>query len=370
MTPEQLEIQLVACVVSAACALPGVFLILRKMAMMSDAISHAILPGIVIAFFLVGELHSPWLIAGAAVAGLATVVLVESISATRLVKEDAAIGLVFPVLFSIGVLLIARFAGDIHLDTDAVLTGELAFVPFDRLVIGGVDVGPKALATMAVIGLVNLAFIALFYKELKLATFDAGLAASLGFMPGVMHYVLMVLVSTTAVGAFDAVGSILVVALMIAPPACAYLLTDRLAAMLGISVGIGVLAAIAGYWMANLLDASIAGSMATAVGVLFFATVIAAPGRGLVAAIRRRTRQRWSFAERMLAIHLRQHEGLPEEARENRRAHLQEHLRWSAGFASDVVRRAREDGFVNEQSGLLHLTPAGRALASEAIVDA
>ena len=110
MAPEQIEIQLIACIVSAACAVPGVFLILRRMAMMSDAVSHAILPGIVVAFFLTKTLHSPWLLIGAAAAGLVTVVLVELLFSTRLVKEDAAIGLVFPVLFSIGVVLIARFA--------------------------------------------------------------------------------------------------------------------------------------------------------------------------------------------------------------------------------------------------------------------
>ncbi len=370
MTPEQIEIQLVACAVAAACAMPGVFLILRKMAMMSDAISHAILPGIVLAFFAVGELHSPWLIAGAAVAGLATVVLVESISSTRLVKEDAAIGLVFPVLFSVGVLLIAKFAGDIHLDTDAVLTGELAFAPFDRLTIGGVDFGPKSLVTMLTIGFVNAVFIATFYKELKLATFDAGMAASLGFAPVVLHYVLMALVSITAVGAFDAVGSILVVAFMIGPPACGYLLTDRLSTMMLISVGFGLLSAISGYWVAHALDASIAGCMASAVGVLFLVTVAVAPGRGLLSVVRRQSRQRWAFAEKMLAIHLKQHEGLPEEARENRAAHLQEHLRWEAEFARSVVRRAVEDGFVEDDAGFLHLTKAGRVLASETVVDA
>jgi manganese/zinc/iron transport system permease protein len=189
-------------------------------------------------------------------------------------------------------------------------------------------------------------------------------------MPAALHYVLMILVSVTAVGAFDAVGSILVVALMIGPPACAYLLTDRLSSMIAIGVGLGIFSAISGYWMANLMDASIAGCMATVVGLVFLVTVVLAPGRGLVAAARRRTRQRWGFAEKMLTIHLQQHEGLPEEARENRRAHLQEHLRWEPPFAGHVVQRAVEDGFVIEDRGLLHLTDAGRALASETVVDA
>lgn len=369
MTPEQIEIQLIACVVSAACALPGVFLILRKMAMMSDAVSHAILPGIVVAFFITENLHSPWLLIGAAAAGLATVVMVELLFKTQLVKEDAAIGLVFPVLFSIGVILIAKFAGDIHLDVDAVLSGELAFAPFDRFIVRGVDIGPKALIVMSSILVANSLFLLCFYKELKIATFDAGLAAALGFMPAVLHYSLMALVSVTAVGAFDAVGSILVVALMIGPPACAYLLTDRLALMIGLSVAVGILSALAGYWLAHWLDASIAGCMATMTGVCFFLVVLFARHRGMVSVWRRRRRLRWSFAEKMLAIHLKQHEGQPEEERENRAAHLQEHLRWEAEFAKHVVRRSRDDGFLIDKSGRLYLTEAGRALASEAVVE-
>lgn len=365
MTDVQLEIQLVAVVVAAACALPGVFLVLRQMAMMSDAISHAILPGIVVAFFLTHDLNSPLLILGAALTGVLTVALVELLNRTRLVKEDAAMGLVFPVLFSIGVILIARYAGDIHLDTDAVLLGELAFVPFDRLMIGNLDWGPKALYMMGAVGILNALFLLVFYKELKLATFDAGLAAALGFLPGVLHYALMGLVSVTAVAAFDAVGSILVVALMVGPPATAHLLTDRLARMIGLSVGIGVVSALGGYWMAHLLDASIAGSMATMVGVCFGAAFLFAPYRGVVAVLRRRAQQRWTFAQKMLTIHLLHHEGLPEADEESRVVHLQEHLQWEATFAQRVVQLALKDRLVIQTNGHLALTEAGRHLASE-----
>ncbi len=368
MSPQQLEIQLVAVVVAAACALPGVFLVLRKMAMMSDAISHAILPGIVVAFFLTGTLTSPLLILGAALTGVLTVALVTLLHRTGLLKEDASIGLVFPVLFSIGVILIARYAGDVHLDTDAVLLGELAFAPFDRLIVGGMDLGPKSLLVMGAVLLVNGLFITLFYKELKLATFDAGLAAALGFMPGALHYGLMTLVSVTAVGAFDAVGSILVVALMIGPPATAGLLTERLSRMIVLSVGIGAASAVGGYWMAHGLDVSIAGAMATMVGLVFGLVFLAAPERGVVAVARRRRRQRWVFAEKMLAIHLLQHEGAPEEPRESRVMHLQEHLNWAPDVAEKVVRLAEQDGLVLREQGRLRLTENGRTLAQTSVV--
>ena len=365
MTAIQVELQLIACVVASACALPGVFLVLRRMAMMSDAITHTVLLGIVLAFFITEDLASPLLLLGAALMGVITVALVEMLLKTRLVKEDAAIGLVFPALFSLAVILISRYASGVHLDTDAVLMGELAFAPFTRFTPFGYDIGPLSLYLMGGILILNLVFIGLFYKELKLATFDAGLAASLGFAPGILHYALMTLVSITAVGAFETVGSILVVALMVAPPMTAYLLTDRLSRMIGLSVLIGVGSAISGYWLAFALDASIAGSMATAAGILFGMSFLFAPERGLLAIARRRNRQRMEFAQTMLAIHLFHHEGLPEAKQENNLDHLHEHLRWEPTFAGTVVQQAKQRGLLSKVNGNLVLSERGRALAQE-----
>jgi manganese/zinc/iron transport system permease protein len=370
MTSAQLDIQLIAAVTAAACAIPGVFLVLRRMAMMSDAISHSILLGIVLAFFIVESTTSPLLIAGATAVGVLTVVLVETLQRTGLVREDAAIGLVFPFLFSLGVILISRYAGNVHLDIDAVLLGELAFAPFDRVIVGGWDLGPRGLWIMGAILIANIALVLLFFKELKLATFDPALAAALGLAPAAIHYGLMTSVSVTAVGAFDAVGSILVVALMIGPPATAYLLTDDLRTMIGISAVTGALAAIAGYWLAHWLDASIAGAMATMVGAIFLGTLVLAPGRGLVAQVVRRNRQRLEFAQTMLAIHLLTHEGTAEAREENRVDGLEEHLRWDSRFTTIVVAAARRRGLVVEQQGLLQLTPTGRERARQAMVRA
>ncbi|BAM00709.1 MAG: metal ABC transporter permease [Caldilinea sp.] len=283
MSLAQIEIQVIAAMVAMACALPGVFLVLRRMAMMSDAISHTVLLGIVIAFFFTKSLTSPLLIAGAALMGVLTVSLVELLSRTHLVREDAAIGLVFPALFSIAIILISRFAGNVHLDVDAVLLGELAFAPFNRIQLFGMDAGPAALYTTGGMLALNVLFLVAFYKEMKLATFDPALAAALGFAPGILHYAFMALVSVTAVGAFDAVGSVLVVAFMIAPPAAAYLLADRLSRMLVYAAAIGVFSAVSGYWLAYALDASIAGSMATMAGASFLASYLFAPARGLLA---------------------------------------------------------------------------------------
>jgi manganese/zinc/iron transport system permease protein len=316
--------------------------------------------GIVIGFFLVEDLTSPILIVGAAAVGVLTVSLVALLERTRLVKEDAAIGLVFPALFSIAVILISRYAGNVHLDTDAVLVGEIAFAPFDRFIVLGRDIGPRGLYLMFGILLINTLFITVFYKELKLTTFDAGLAAALGFAPALMHYALMSLVSLTVVGAFDIVGSILVVALIVAPPAAAYLLTDDLGRMFALSVLVGALSAVSGYWLAYSLDASIAGSIATMAGAIFVLVFLFAPEKGLISSARRRARQKWEFAQTMLAIHLFNHENTPAASEESRFAHLREHLRWDNDFALRVVKQAENAKLVQRTNGALELTEFGR----------
>ena len=365
MSQAQFEIQLIASIVAVACALPGVFLVLRRMAMMSDAISHTVLLGIVIAFFITRSINSPLLLVGAALMGVITVSLVELLNRTRLVKEDAAIGLVFPAIFSIAVILISRFAGDVHLDTDAVLLGELAFAPFNRIRIFGLDFGPESLYTTGGILVLNILFIILLYKELKLATFDPALAAALGFAPAILHYALMTLVSLTAVGAFDAVGSVLVVAFMIAPPAAAYMLTDSLSRMLLYSAVIGIFSSVSGYWLAHFLDASIAGSMATMTGVLFLTAYLLAPERGLLAQARRRQRQRIDFALTMLTMHIAHHTATQEAEQENQVTRLNEHLKWSPQFAKEIVSIAERSGLVKQKKGLLVLTEIGLKRAQQ-----
>lgn len=359
MTPG-VEIQLIAVFVSVACALPGCFLVLRQMSMMADSITHTILLGIVLAFFVTRDLNSPLLIAGAALMGVATVWLTETLSRTRLVSEDSAIGIVFPFLFSIAIILITRYASSIHLDTDAVLMGELAFAPFDRWLLGGRDMGAKALYTTGVLLLLNVGLIALFFKELKLASFDHTLAAVLGFSPALIHYGLMSLVSVTAVGAFEAVGSVLVVVFMVGPPLAAYLLTDALKHMLWISAALGALSAVLGYPLALLLDASIAGSMALSTGLIFAAVFVFSPRRGLIGLLLRKRRQRQAFAELTLLTHLLNHENKPEELEENARASISAHLRWDEKQLGSVIQALQALGCIRNEQGLLKLTAKGR----------
>jgi manganese/zinc/iron transport system permease protein len=362
------DILLTAVLAAVACALPGSFLVLRRLAMVSDAITHAILPGIVIGFFVAHTLHSPLLIVGAAATGVLTVALVELLERTRLVREDAAIGLVFPFLFSIGVILIAQNAGDVHLDTDAVLLGELAFVPFERMLIGGVDVGPRAAWSIGAVLVLNALFVGLLFKELKLITFDPALAASFGFRPGWLHYALMTLVSLTAVTAFDAAGSILVVALIVGPAAAAGLLTRSLAWMIGLACAIGAACAVGGYALAGALDVSIAGSIASAIGVAFGLAYLLAPGEGQLAQLRRRRRQRTQFAVRMLLVHLARHEGTAREAWESRPRHLEEHVGWGPERSAEAIGTALRQQYVVREGERLRLTESGRTLARASVL--
>lgn len=368
MSSYEWEVIAVGAMVALACALPGTFLVLRKLSMMSDAITHTVLLGIVIGFFVVGSLSSPLLIAGATAVGLLTVYLVEMLKRSGRVAEDASIGLVFPLLFSVAVVLISRYAGDVHLDVDAVLLGEIAFAPQERFVVSAFDLGPRALWVMGMIAAAGAAFIATFFKELKLATFDAGLAEALGFRPGALNLALMALVSVTAVGAFDAVGSILVVALMIGPPAAALLLTDRLGVMLALSVGIGIVSAPVGYLGARSIDASIAGAMAVTIGLAFLGSFLFAPSRGLVAIARRHARQRWEFAQQMLAAHLFNHDGTPQQAVESHVGHIEKMLGWAPSFRSRVIGKAAQRGLLQESSGYLTLTDEGRDFARKTLV--
>ncbi|MDP9352566.1 MAG: metal ABC transporter permease, partial [Chloroflexota bacterium] len=304
----QMTIILTGVLVAASCALVGSLLVLRKLSVVGDAISHTIVLGIVLAALLTGQISSVPTLVGATLIGLLTVLLIEMLSRTGLVKEDASIGIVFPALFALGVLLLSRYAGNVHLDVEHVLYGEIAYTPFDKLVIGGWDLGARALWVLGSIAVLDLLFVLALYKELKLAAFDPGLAAALGLSPVVLHYLLMAVVSFTTVGAFDAVGAVLVVAFLIVPPSTAYLLTDRLSAMMALSVAVGALSAVMGYWLARALDASIAGSMATSTGLLFALAFAFSPSHGLVTRAVRAVRLRRAFAVELLVAHLRRRE--------------------------------------------------------------
>jgi manganese/zinc/iron transport system permease protein len=289
---DDLAIILTAGLVGTACGLLGPFLILRRVALLSDAVSHAVLPGIVVVFVLFGSRAPLPVIAGAAVFAVICVLAIDGLRSTGLVRADAAIGLVFPALFALGVIGINTFAEGAHLDLDATIYGEIAFTPFRTEQVLGAEV-PRSILLLGGIALVNLALLVVLWKELKLTSFDAAYARVSGFSPTLVSRLLLIAVATTAVTAFESVGAILVVTMLIVPAATAYLLTDRLSAMVALSVGVGWVAAIAGHSVASSLDASIAGAMGLAASVCFVLALLAAPHYGLVArSLRRRSRRR------------------------------------------------------------------------------
>lgn len=273
--------------VAATCGVLGCFLVLRKMAMVGDAISHSVLPGIAIAFLVSGTRDSLLMLVGAAVLGLITVFLIQTLQNGGL-QSDASIGIVFTALFAVGVIIISRNAAHIDLDLDCVLFGEIAYVQWDTLIINGYDMGPAAVWMLGGVLLIVLLVIGLFYKQFKLCAFDPALAAAVGIPVALFHYLLMGLVSLSTVASFESVGAILVVGMLIVPASTAYLLTDRLSIMLLYSVLVGAVSSAGGYYAAKWLDASIAGAMITVAGLLFVLAFVFSPLHGLVARRRKR----------------------------------------------------------------------------------
>jgi manganese/zinc/iron transport system permease protein len=349
---------------AAACSLLGTFLVLRRMSMMTDAISHAILPGLVAGYFLASGPNVLVGALGATGAAILTVSIVEALQRSRYLDGSSAMGIVFPAMFALGTVLVSRWFANVHLDTDAILYGNIEFSFFDRFVIGGRDLGPQSVWIMSALLTINLVFLGLFYKELKLTTFDTGMAAMLGFSPAIVHYALMIALSITTVGAFTAVGAILVVALVIVPAATAYLLTDRLIAMMGLSVLIGALSAWTGFELALWLDTSVSGAMVTMLGVFFLLALLFSPKQGLVANVVRHRGNARCFAVDLLLMHLWNHESTATAGSESTIGHVSAALRWSPDHAEAVIDRATDRGYLRQERDHLVLTESGRAHAT------
>lgn len=348
----------IATVTAVSCALCGVLLLVNREAMVSEGLSHAVLPGIILAFILIRDRSSPLLILSAGAAGLLMIVLVHAIERTRLVKDDASLGIVFPALFSIGIIMASRELGNTHFHAHCIIDGNLALAPLDRWKIGGTDLGPSPFYAMAGVLLLVLGFIGLLFKELKLMVFDGGLARSLGFRPALLHIVWLGLVSMTTVSAFETAGSILVVALMITPPAAAYLLTDDLKKMLAISAVLGTASAIGGFYLGLWLDVAPTGPMASVSGAIFLIVLFLAPRRGLLARRRRRTAQQRELQEHLVLAQL--------AAAPRTQAELAALLPWAAADRTRALTRAVSSGLATPQGEALTLTDAGAERLAEA----
>ena len=291
LSMDTIWILIIGSLVAASCSLVGCFLVLRRLSMLGDAISHAVLPGIVIAFMLTGSRNIVPMLIGAMSMGMLTAFLTDLLNRFGKLQSDAAMGVTFTWLFAIGVILVSKYTGAVDLDVDCVLYGEIVFAPLDTLAWGHYNLGPRAVWLTGVVCGLNLVFVVLGYKQLKICSFDPALATAIGINVALWHYLLMGFVSLTTVASFESVGAILVVAMLIVPANTAYLLTDRLSHMLAISVVVGVLSALGGYALAAWVDGAIAGAMAVVSGGLYVLAALCSPRHGVLPRLMRQRRQ-------------------------------------------------------------------------------
>lgn len=345
-----------------ACALVGCFLLLRKLSMMGDAISHAVLPGLVLGFLLTGT-RDPWpMLIGAVVVGVLTAYLTELVRSSGQVEEGASMGVVFTTLFALGLVLVVRYADRIDLDPSCVLFGLLETVPLDTVVVAGVEL-PRALAVLGGVLLLNAAVVVLLFKELKLSSFDPATATALGIPARAMHYLLMTLTALTTVASFEAVGSILVVAMLVVPAATALLLTRRLVTMLVVASVCGAMSAALGHVAAVVLPAvaqvpatSTTGMMAVCAGLLLVGALLLSPKEGLVVVAVRRWKLRLAEAEDDLLATMYRDEEAPDRAVRLDPLARRPLLKWWAGRSL----RASGDTRPGVGGGADRLTEAGR----------
>lgn len=356
---------LAGCLCALAASLLGNFLVLRKMSMLGDAITHAVLPGLAAAFLLTGDRSSVAMFIGAVVVGVLTALFTQWIREFGKVDEGASMGVVFTSLFALGLVMIVQAADHVDLDPGCVLYGAIELTPLDKINLMGQEI-PRVVCLLGTVLCINGAFVGLFYKELKLSSFDPSLATTLGFRSNVIHYALMTLVAITAVASFESVGNILVVAMFIVPPAAALMLTDRLSLMILISGLIAIAAGVLGHLSAiavpnwfGFQSISTSGMMAVAAGGLFLIAMLFGPRHGvLVKSIRLRALSWRILAEDILALMFRLEERKPSAVVS--RDQLQQDLMASSIATGVLLAMHRRRGNLVFQDAGYQLTPQGR----------
>ena len=365
-------IMVIGVLAAACCAVSGSWLVVRGMGMMGDAISHAVLPGIAIGFMVSGSRSGGWMFVGAAVSGILAAVLTQLIHRWGRVERGAAMGLVFTAFFSLGLLLIVQTADSVDLDANCVLYGAIELAPLDTVALGGLEV-PRIVVPLVIVLALNVLVSAIFYKEILATSFDPELATAQGFAAKWVHYGLMVLTAATCVACFEAVGSIITVALLVAPAATALLLTRSMKWVIVWSMVLGSIAAVSGHlaaitvpgWIVGgELDTSSAGMMAVAASVLFLSAALVSPGRGVLARRWRARRDGQRIAiEDVLGLLFRLEErslSTDQDAVENL---LRSDVRIGPSRLSGVLGRIQRGLLARVEEGKWTLTEAGRSEA-------
>ncbi|QOR46767.1 metal ABC transporter permease [Trueperella pecoris] len=272
-----LSVMLLAVVTSVVCSLPGVFLVLRRQSMLVDALSHAVLPGIVLGALISGSTHSPVMTVIATLCGLLIVIGADRLKRTGLLAGDANQGVIYPALFALGVLLLSTQLSGVHICADTVLVGDLNLMALEteHLIVAGFDIGPRMMWVLIGVGALNVAYIVAAYRVLQAGTFDKSFAAVSGMPVKIVDTVFMVLIALTVVTAFNVAGAILVITLMVVPAATAVLIAGTLPAMIGQTIGISVLSGLVGFLVAWQGDLATTPMMAFVDGVMFCLVLLA-----------------------------------------------------------------------------------------------
>ena len=352
-------------ITSLACAVLGVFLVLRRLSMVSDAISHSVLLGIVIGYFVTKDIGSVLLIIGASLFGVLTTVCIELLIKSKRVTEDASVGIIFPLFFSIAVILITRYARNVHLDTEVVLIGEIILAPLHRINFLGISL-PKALVQMSFVLLINIVFIAVFFRKLKISSFDPVYAGVAGIAGAGLYYVFMALVSFTAVSAFESVGAILAIAFFISPAASAYLISKDLKITVFLAAVYAVVNSCIGYFLAVKFNVSMSGMCAVVSGLTFMITIAVYPG-GIITKMIRYMKNKNRFSRELLILHIDNHTGKKNALGELGYSTIREHIAWSDRKLKYVLDKLIKKGYVYraKERGVYSLTETGKKLSDD-----
>ena len=352
-------------ITSLACAVLGVFLVLRRLSMVSDAISHSVLLGIVIGYFVTKDIGSVLLIIGASLFGVLTTVCIELLIKSKRVTEDASVGIIFPLFFSIAVILITRYARNVHLDTDMVLIGEIILAPLHRINFLGLSL-PKALVQMSFVLLINIVFIAVFFRKLKISSFDPVYAGVAGIAGAGLYYVFMALVSFTAVSAFESVGAILTISFFISPAASAYLISKDLKITILLAAVYAVVNSCIGYFLAVKFNVSMSGMCALVSGLTFMITIAVYPG-GIITKMIRYIKNKNRFSRELLILHIDNHTGKKNALGELGYSTIREHIAWSDRKLKYVLDKLIKKGYVYraKERGVYSLTETGKKLSDD-----
>jgi manganese/zinc/iron transport system permease protein len=337
----------------------GAFAVLRRQSLLGDAISHAALPGVALAFLITGSKEPLVLALGAIAAGWLATVLVLQVTGNTRIKPDAALGIALAVFFGFGLLLltfIQRMPNAGKAGLDKFLFGQAATL-----------VG-RDLVTMAVLGGAALVFVMIFWKEFKLLTFDPEFGASLGYPVRGMEILLITLMVVAIVVGIQTVGVVLMSAMLVAPASAARQWTEKFHVMVPLAGVFGALVGLLGAITSSLIPRLPTGPVIVGyMSVVVLISLLIAPRRGLIARARQRERQKWQFAQEALAVHLLQHEVQPDAAFEAEIGHAGKHMRWPPRFAESVVGRAADGKLLTRTGDHLALTDKGRESARRAM---